>query len=151
MIEATREGGHKVDDAAVSVVEVQLNAVFPDAYKHFLLTYNGGRPTPSHFSILRNGQVEWMRVFFFFGIDHPIRSCDLFWNFIALRRRVPDRVLPIASDEFGNVFCLDQRTQRNGPIRIWDHEEERHGAELSVRLVVAPNFAEWIEGFVHAT
>jgi hypothetical protein len=33
-------------------------------------------------------------------------------------------LLPVASDQFGNLFAVSLRDEDNGSVWFWDHEEE---------------------------
>jgi cell wall assembly regulator SMI1 len=144
MLEKTTEAGPALTEGRLAEVEGRLGVRLPDSYREFLLAYNGGRPAPSHFLAYENNKPGWMRVHFFFGIDDPVRSCDILWNSAMFAGRIPDRVIPIACDEGGNRFCLDLRQAVDGPILFWDHVLEGRGPDIALYLRIAGTFSEWI-------
>jgi SMI1/KNR4 family protein SUKH-1 len=85
-----------------------------------------------------------MRIHFFFGVDDDVESCDLLWNFQTLKVRLPRNVISIASDEAGNLFCLDLREQGRGRVLFWDRELEGAGDHRALKAVVASSFDEWL-------
>lgn len=133
-----------IDATRLDAVERRLGVRLPEDYRRFLLTFNGGRPVPANFVVSVDAEPRWMRVHFFFGVDDDVDSTDLLWNFDTLSGRLPRHVVPIASDEFGNCFCLDIRRSVNGPVLFWDHEQEGMGHDAALRISVAPSFQEWI-------
>jgi cell wall assembly regulator SMI1 len=144
MLESTSEAPQSIDRNRLNSVEARMGVVFPESYRRFLLTYNGGRPAPSYFTAVENGELVLMRIHFFFGIDDPDEGCDLLWNYTTFTGRLPRHVIAVASDECGNRFCLDLRTQGNGRVLFWDHEREGAGTERALGTVVANSFEEWL-------
>jgi len=144
MLESTREAAQLIDRSRLKPVEREMGVEFPESYRRFLLAYNGGRPTPAYFTVVEDGKSVWMRIHFFFGVDDPIESCDLLWNYETFRGRLPHRVIAIANDECGNLFCLDLRPEGGGKVLFWDHELEGASAKRALKAVVAISFADWL-------
>ena len=47
------------------------------------------------------------------------------WDMLdALDGRVPQWLLPVAMDEYGNIFAVSLRADDFGSVWFWDHEEE---------------------------
>ena len=122
-----------------------MSSECPSSYRQFLLRFNGGRPTPSYFWLGSVGDGAWFRIHFFFGIDDDVECCDLLWNHATFKHRLPSRVIPVASDEFGNLFCFDLRTSEHAPVLFWDHEKEGQGEAAALRIKVADSFEDWID------
>jgi hypothetical protein len=63
--------------------------------------------------------------------------------------RVPTWLLPVAGDEYGNLFAISLRANDFGSVWFWDHEEEadegESPAEGNIELK-APNWAAFLEG-----
>ena len=144
MLESTSEAPQLIDRSRLNAVEAKIGVRFPDSYRSFLLTYNGGRPAPSHFTAVENGELVLMRIHFFFGVDDPDDGYDLLWNYTTFTGRLPRHVIAIANDECGNRFCLDLRGQGNGRVLFWDHELEGVGAERALGTVIESSFEEWL-------
>lgn len=145
MLESTRESARPIDRNRLNAVENEIGVEFPESYRSFLLAHNGGRPIPAYFTVVENGEPVWMRIHFFFGVDDDMEGCDLLWNFRTFRDRLPRSVISIASDEVGNLFCLDLRRQGRGGVLFWDHELEAAGYEVALKTVVANTFEEWLD------
>jgi len=91
----------------ISDFEALVNVVLPDSYRSFLLTHNGGIPTPDIIDIpgLLSSPTD---VQVLFGIGRPVESSNLAWNItLAEERCVGFRVLPFACDSGGNLFCFE--------------------------------------------
>jgi len=144
MLERTTEAARPITLKRIEALEKKLKLSLPPAYKEFLLRFNGGRPHPSHFTLDRGLGEHWEKVHFFFGVDDDTPSCDIEWNHDTFKRRIPDRVLPVADDEFGNCYCMDLRSDPEGPILFWDHELEQKGMVEALKHRIAGSFSEWL-------
>ena len=65
------------------------------------------------------------------------------------QRRLPDEMIPIASDPFGNLFCLAVEGDDAGKVLFWDHEREPDDDEEEVTSFpnvrfVADSFEEFL-------
>ena len=80
----------------------------------------------------------------FFGIDGPISSCNIDWNWSILAGRISDWLLPIACDSFGNIFCISFHDKDYGSVVYCDFEPNAHlGGAIYYR--VAPDFDSFLE------
>ena len=86
-------------------LEREFGARFPTEYRQFLLKFNGGEPSPNIVDIegLPGGSTDVQE---FFGIGTTIESSDMTWNKETFADRIPARMLPIACDSGGCLFCL---------------------------------------------
>jgi hypothetical protein len=147
MIEYTTETGPRLELDLLNKFQERIGYRLPDSYCRFLLKHNGGRPKPGYFLAVEDGEPQWMRGHFFFGIGAPVESCDLGWNSSIFQGRIHKGVIPIASDEVGNRFCLDLRQPSSSPVLFWDHEKEGLGKNAALSIVIATSFEEWIQEF----
>jgi len=62
--------------------------------------------------------------------------------------RMPDNILPIGSDDFGNVVCLSVMGEDIGKVYFWNHDWEvvERTADYSNMTLMANSFSEFIEG-----
>jgi len=98
--------GPRISPADIAALEAKLNAKLPSTYREFLSLYNGGDPTPDIVDVPdAPGMPTDVQVFF--GVGRSIESSDLSWNLAMISERChTNRVLPIACDSGGNLFCL---------------------------------------------
>ncbi len=89
-------------------LEKEYNISFPDQYKNHLLNFNGGSPKPGIFSFQENGKETNSRIHYFYAINSGKFDDmkDVIGTFKIEERRMPDHILPIAEDPFGNVVCV---------------------------------------------
>jgi len=100
------EPGPKIDEIDIATFETRRGIQLPDAYRQFLIRHNGGIPSPDIVDI-PNDPKGPTDVQVFFGISTDIESSDLSWNFELVKSRyLGVRLLPIACDSGGNLFCL---------------------------------------------
>jgi hypothetical protein len=110
------ESAPATNEPAVARLERALAVSFPEDYRAFLLTVNGGRPDPGCLRFEFGGETDDFQVHFFFGVDDPETSCDLKWNADITRETHTAELLPIASDECGCRFYLTVRGPRVGEV-----------------------------------
>lgn len=117
-----------VSEQQLTDIESKLDLQLPAEYKEFLLMYNGGRPKPGGFLIQVGEAKNRSLVDFFFCIKEG-DIYDLVKYHKRLKNRVPDCLLPIATDPFGNIICLSVSGPSYGKVYFWDHEEETEEGE----------------------
>ena len=104
-------------------IEKEMECQFPNDYRQFLLTYNGGIPKKNIIPFVENGIVTEDYVDLFCGICDN-RTYSLFTIYCRFIGRIPDNTIPIARDPGGNLFVMSIRGDDYGCIYFWDHEEE---------------------------
>lgn len=83
-----RQPGPAVDRAAVADCERQLGITFPQPYVAFLLTCNGGSPSPAYLP----GEGRPVKRFYSVGEDGIAENCER----LRTAHGVPDNFVPIA-------------------------------------------------------
>jgi hypothetical protein len=58
--------------------------------------------------------------------------------------RVPGWLLPVASDEYGNLFAVSLREPDNGSVWFWDHEEEADEGEPPSEENIEYKAKDWL-------
>src|SRR5687767_2580603 len=106
MLKRTEEAGPVISELDVRRFERDAKLVLPEDYRAFLLRHNGGRPVPAGFTLTLGGEAMCWRIHFFFGLNDPVESCPLQWNFDITHETRPPGTLPIADDEGGNMLYL---------------------------------------------
>jgi hypothetical protein len=116
----TIEGGPPLAEVTVQLFEKRLGLTLPECYRSFLLATNGGRPVYDLFMI--NGLVDdpLGRIHVFFGLNDPIVSCNLDWNWDVFKDRIPPRLLPVATTDGSDKICLDVVGEQTGVVFFWD-------------------------------
>lgn len=118
------QGG--VSEAQLAEAERLLGVQFPEDYRRFMLTYNGGRPKPGGFDIQwEDGQEaadDWRTSSFgwFFSVwDEPVE------NLLKENRQkgfYPEGTVAIAHDAGGNVILLGVDGEHKGHVLFWARE-----------------------------
>jgi SMI1-KNR4 cell-wall len=113
-----------ISEVEIGQVESRLSIHLPQDYKNFLLSHNGGRTEPwMMFNIQGNESDSHAIAGFFFGIGGD-GNIDLEANRRVYSDRVPENILPIASDPGGNLLCISVSGEDEGKLYFWTHEEE---------------------------
>ena len=141
-------------EAVLTALERKLGIELPEEYRRFLLLHNGGKPAPAGFHYEdETGQYTDSQVDRFLSV-HEGKLANFADDFITYKvdeKRMPDRLVPIATDPGGNVVCISVAGRDRGAIYFWDHEHEMDAAdeeegepgESNVHLI-ADSFGEFL-------
>jgi predicted DNA-binding WGR domain protein len=124
LLEISKYKGKKPATAAqIKSLEKRLGVTLPEEYQSFLLTRNGGGPSPGYIQILGDASIENVGVadiYGLFGDDETANS--LAWALKTLSPMLPKGHLPIAGDS--DIFTLSLRKKDFGAIHFWFHETD---------------------------
>jgi hypothetical protein len=142
---AIRNAGPPLSEDDIVDFERRIRCRLPDSYRRFLKENNGGRPPLDADGIgiehLPGGETD---VGDFFGLTRSISSSNIDWNLKVHANRISDRLLPIARDSFGNIFCLSLDESDYGGVVYCDFDPTVHlGGAIYYR--VAPDFDSFLE------
>ncbi len=127
----------------ISKFERKYNLNLPIEYRKHLLSFNGGYCEPSCFYFKdRNIAYRLLSAF------QPLTSTSHIHYFFAIKancvydleeeiqtfkinnKRMPNRMLPIACDDGGNLICISCNGKDKGYVYFWDHEREEKYKEI---------------------
>jgi len=126
-------------------LEFRLGVQLPTDYQRFLREQNGGRPSPKAFEgPTGDGSI----VHFFFTLNRQSPHYWIHEELDTYEQRVPPHLLPIASDDFGNLVLLDLGAKSVGAIHFWDHENENLDGDpwWDNIAFIAPSFTDFVNG-----
>jgi hypothetical protein len=115
----------------------------PPSYKAFLAEQDGGKPVRNVFSFQQHDREQEDFVRLFYGISESPNG-DLVARADTARDSLPADVLPIATDNFGNLVVLDGRDGRDGPVLFWDHEFQSDPPSEDDLFWVAPDLETFL-------
>jgi hypothetical protein len=147
-----------ISESKIARFEAFAGITLPRTYRDFLLKYNGGvpanqkfvskyRPGADHFYIVHTLLPIGTRKRF--GFDN-LKA--YFETYKTKQWRVPDEMIPIAGDLFGNLFCLVVTGPNTGKIYFWNHEREPGASDEEDELECAEDGLKCeVEGFPNMT
>jgi cell wall assembly regulator SMI1 len=94
-------------------LQQRIGGSLPPSYRTYLAEQDGGR--------LENNNEAVNTIF---GLGDLPEWASLWEQLDVYDGRVPDWLLPVADDEYGNLYAISLRPQDNGAVWFWDHEEE---------------------------
>ena len=119
------------------------NFIFPEDYVKYLHINNDGELELNCVDLLENASS----IRYFYGTSNK-EYCDLICTYEVYKDRIPSNCVPIATDDFGNQFCISLRTNTYGKIYFWDHEtmdvedDEKISLKIDDMICVANSFEE---------
>lgn len=124
-------------EGEIDRVEIALGIRFPTDYKEIIHKYNGAIVRPN---IIEFGNEEEMFKYLLNLLPSDIFDLLRITKQFHKEGRLPEKVIPIASDPGGNYFCYDFRIlESHPPIVFYDHELEWDDDNLTY---VRPNLTE---------
>ena len=89
----------------------------PIAYVDYLAEYNDGE-LESNVVEIENNEIN---VRFFYGTSGN-EYTDIIAVYDEYKERLPEKCIPIADPDFGNLVCMSLSDDTYGNIYFWDHE-----------------------------
>ncbi|MES2354414.1 MAG: SMI1/KNR4 family protein [Pseudomonadota bacterium] len=142
---AMKDVGRQLVEADIRKLERKLGLVLPEDYKVFLLKNNGGRPIPKFFPIEGFENNPQGQIQDFFGLDDPIESCRLEWNYKTFAERLPQHLFPIACEDGGSLICLSLSGSDKGAVYYWDLYGETQPPSYDNVYPIAETFKEFLD------
>jgi cell wall assembly regulator SMI1 len=102
----------------VNRLEQRVGRPLPPEYRDYLRQQDGGR--------LDNNNRAINTVF---GVGDVPEWASIWDVLETYSERVPDWLLPVADDAFGNLFAVSLRNQDRGSVWFWNHELEADEGE----------------------
>ncbi|MET8776240.1 SMI1/KNR4 family protein [Nocardia sp. NPDC004654] len=114
-------------------LEERIGRGLPEDYKGFLMRQDGGRV---------EGNDQAVNEIFCLRDDAP-NWASIWWKLDVFSGRIPNWLLPVASDEYGNLFAISLRDSDFGSVWFWDHEEETDEDESAAEDNIECRSVSW--------
>lgn len=121
--------------------EFQVGALLPEQFREFLLQHNGGKPIPSDFKISNDDGSSLHHVY---GLHGGPDYSNIAGVHNVFKDRIPNELLAIADDPFGNQICIGIKKKYLGKIYFWDHEKESRFFKFKGTTLLANTFDEFL-------
>ena len=130
----------------IETIEQYLEFKFPREYREFIITYNGGEPEKKCF-LFKDNVSDGSILRCFLGFI-PNKYENILVIMRQFKNRVPENMLPIADDPYGNLVLISIKMADRGKIYFWDHETEADESlgeipDYSNLTLVADNFDDF--------
>jgi len=115
--------GPQLTENDLRAFEKEMRSTFPEDYRTFLLTHNGGQPKPYFFKV-PGWQYQQSLVNELKGIVSNSQSVDLREDNSIMEGRLPKGFVSIGDDPGGNKILISLDGSTRGKIYFFDHENE---------------------------
>ena len=142
-----------VSDTELDALQKRLGIELPEDYRRFLCEHNGGRPVPKTFSFVEGKAPTQSNVAWFLAVyDGRGENFEMtFRTFKVRSRRLPENLVPMARDPFGNLICMSFSGTDKGAIYFWDHEKETRKADYRNCYLIAKSLEEFLSSLHELT
>jgi cell wall assembly regulator SMI1 len=134
-----------VDDATILAFESKFNIKLPDEYRRFLLSHNGGNPSPKKI-ITQDKKIESMVSTFFPLSDFTEDNLVNEFEGLTQARQIPPNFISIAMDPAENRIVLSIYGDDVGKVYYWSWDEEPKKPTCSYKYLrlIANNFDDFL-------
>jgi hypothetical protein len=123
--------GKKINLSDIKDFQNKFKLNLPNEYIDFLLKYNGGIPNSVYF--LEDDSDVVINFFLSLGREE-FNIEEYYIDMVIEQKNIPNDILPIAEDAFGNIICISCRETDYGKIYFWDHEDGESLIEISKNI-----------------
>lgn len=114
-----------IDDSSLSAFcKKQRIKKLPKDYADFLIKYNGGSPKTDSFKLDNCPEIDSGIISVFFRLDDKSEFNSLLYAIEMFGGRLPNDVLPIARDTYGNILMIGIHGDLEDNIFIWIHDRD---------------------------
>lgn len=127
-------------ESTLAEFEKKIGARFPEDFREFFIKSNRIEHSLSTFKI--SAEQGDSRV-------HEIYKSDLENEWNVFKNRIPQTMIPFASDPFGNQLCIGVTGDEKGKVYFWDHElegEEDEQPYYKNVYKIAESFQDFLSG-----
>ena len=127
-----RERRSPASELLLERLERRVGCALPADYRSYLAEQDGGELSDN---------TEAIREVF--GLGEVSEFASMWHELEVYADRVPYWLLPVASDQFGNLFAVSLRDEDNGSVWFWDHEEEADEGEPPTEANIKLMAPDW--------
>jgi cell wall assembly regulator SMI1 len=107
-------------------IEDKLAIQFPEDFKSHYLLHNGGYPSNDNYR-WRTGGITGINIFFSFKSVGHQQVEEIYENLVITEKYLPVGIIPFASDNGGNFFCVSAREQDYGQVFYCNNDHYVNG------------------------
>jgi cell wall assembly regulator SMI1 len=137
------QSGPPLGEADIAAFERKMKVALPRPYRQWLLMHNGGVPQPAKLRYKsESGPYTDGEITFFsslLDLEADITQFKVWAN------RLPEDLISIGSDPFGNWICIATHGPNQGKVYFWDHEEEQDEPTYDNCHLIADSFTELLD------
>ena len=120
-----------LEESVVKQVELKLKVKFPKDYISIVLKYNSGNPSKRCFDFNNRKDVVFDSLL---NLNEGGDDPSLIETYNNVKDRLPKKIVPFASDPFGNLICFNFN-KNPASICFWDHEISAINIDKSITPV----------------
>ena len=130
--------------ADISEVEKELGIAFPNDLVMHYLNYNGGYPEGDTYQ-WKSGEVTTINTFYSLKYDGFGRIETTYKNLVLDENYLPIGIVPFATDDGGNFFCISTRGKDFGNVYYSNNDHYDIEDKESALSLLENNFTNFID------
>jgi cell wall assembly regulator SMI1 len=139
-----RQTSKPVDNSDLESVEHELGIIFPPEFREHYLAYNGGCPGNDIY-IWPNGGRTSINIFASIKAEGFINLEKTYRDMVLLESYLPVGIVPFATDDGGNLFCISARQQDFGTVYYHNNDHYNITNKEEALTILDRSFKHFID------
>lgn len=133
-----------IDRAYIAQIEKELAITFPSDFVLHYLQYNGGYPEADTYK-WANNESTTINAFYSFKYEGFDRIESVYENLVLTENHLPLGIVPFATDDGGNFFCISVRNKDYGKVYYFNNDHFNVANPETALTLLEETFARFIE------
>jgi cell wall assembly regulator SMI1 len=138
------ESAEKINESDIAKLEADLGLTLPKQMIEHYLNYNGGYPESDIF-LWPNGEKTTINTFASIKYDGFQSIEENYKNLVLIESYLPVGILPFATDDGGNLFCVSCREIDYGSIYYCNNDHYNTERKEEFLIKIDSSFKHFIE------
>lgn len=121
------ETSKPINESDIERVEREFNINFPAEFKEHYLQYNGGYPEKDIY-VWSGGERTTINTFSSIKEKRFTNLEEMYRDLVVLESYLPIGIIPFATDDGGNLFCISAREEDYGSV--YYHNNDHYNIEM---------------------
>jgi len=129
-----------LNKTTIEQTEKTLNVKFPNDYVKTIMKYNGGYSSIKYFNCGNKKDLVFDSLLNLKAGEDDVSLVETYNN---IKDRLPNNIVPFASDPFGNFICFNFN-DKPATVCFWDHEIAFSDVDKSITRL-SSSFSEFLD------
>lgn len=139
-----------LNQSEIEEAERKMSVIFPDEFKKHYLEYNGGYPEKDIY-VWSDGGRTTINTFSSIKYDGFQNLENSYRNLTVLEQYLPVGVIPFATDDGGNFFCISAREKDYGNIYYCNNDDYNTEDKEECLTKLGDSFRAFVDGLQSAS
>lgn len=125
-------------------IEQEINVSFPNEFKEHYLVYNGGYPEQDTYK-WNDGSSTTINTFSSIKYSGYSNLEESYKDLVLAKKYLPIGIIPFATDDGGNFFCISARTNDYGYVYYCNNDHYNIENKEECLILIEKSFNDFIQ------